>query len=654
MSADNAEPPQTGVTGATGTPLIVGVWLVLPAGLHWRGEGIGRTIEWIIEGFKDAGLLGRHVIFRIAVSSWIRADIERSFETLLGSLEGVEFITFTTRRYRAVHLVDRIFSLNGYFRFAEFWNEVPPDLAKLTGSYGSQMGGGAEAQTRSRIRRLNRKALGGISALGIEPLRDRIVRDLGVPLPPDRVLLRNVLDPQDRARWSAYRKELGAYKKKYWKIISSKLMEEAAERPQLPGVKIFNQIIRTGRRIPVLKQVLGLTMRIANAFVQTGEQRDIMEFARRIDERTHVDIWWVASPALGGAEYLRKPVVANFWDFVIGEFGFLWDEPSLREIYGRVKIIMHKATAVLTQSHHNVGNKLERGFLVDPRKATVCYLTVPRTYRQHVRTFDREGVRSEASRQEAEGIVHDFLKRRAYLNMDERIETWRERGLELERLQTFPFATATYAICSTQARPYKNLDFLVDTFLWMIEKRGVDAYLILTSKFDISNPKDPIGKLIWKRRLIDRVYSLHRVPNRVHAALYHNAACTLHPSFTEGGVGSYPFLEGMVMGTPGLVADGEYSREGLRLHPDYPELLMSSTNRRKAAARIEWVLHNREAAYQRQLPVFEAHDRWKWSDVAMVYAQEMYRAAGRTAPATVADELGPDWKRRYHATHDQR
>jgi glycosyltransferase involved in cell wall biosynthesis len=181
----------------------------------------------------------------------------------------------------------------------------------------------------------------------------------------------------------------------------------------------------------------------------------------------------------------------------------------------------------------------------------------------------------------------------------------------------------------------------------MIEKYNLDVYLILTSEFDISDKKDPIGKIIWKRRMIDRVYSLHRVPNRVHAALYHNAACTLHPSFTEGGVGSYPFLEGMVMGTPGLVAEGEYSREGFRLHPNYNEIFMSATSRKKAAAKIADTLADREGAYKRQKPIFDAHNAWQWEDVARVYADSMFRAAGAGTPTEVTSPLYQDGKHIY-------
>jgi len=664
MSEKSHFEPTTEQLPMLNRPLVVGVWLVLPAGLHWRGEGIGRTIEWVIQGFKEAGLLGRHVVFKIAVSIWIRGDIERSMRQLLGDLEGIEFITYSTRRYRVIMAVDRIFSLNGYIKFNEFWLQ---DSVRLTQLLNGELvpeddsSGEFDAEARPRFRlfdkdkptyrRLSRN-LAEAKTLGISKVRDTIASEFNFPPAPTPFVVKNFFSMAEHNLRKRYLSELRAYRKAYWPAISKKLIEETATPPLLPGIQVFNKVVKLLRRIPILSQMVGLTMRFVHPFLAQSELLGISRFANRIDKAVPVDTWWVPSPNISGAEYLKKPVVANFWDFVIGEFGFLWDEKSLDSIYHRVKMILHKSTEILTQSHHNKTAKLVNGFMVEPEKATICYLTVPKSYPQHVPTFAETGKRSVESRLEADTIIKTYLRRKMYLKTDERVKNWRRGGLDIERLLGFPFHTAKYAICSTQARPYKNLDFLVDTYLWMIEKYNLDVYLFLTSEFDISDKNDPIGKIIWKRRMIDRVFSLHRVPNKVHAALYHNATCTLHPSFTEGGVGSYPFLEGMVMGTPGLVAEGEYSREGYRLHPNYDEVFMSATNRKKAAEKIAKTLADRDGAFERQGPIFEAHNAWQWEDVARVYADAMFRAAGARTPPDVTAPLQLAGKNRYFEKPD--
>lgn len=630
-------------TTKIGRPLTVGIWLCLPGGLHWRGEGIGRTIEWVVLGLKESGVLSKHVSLKIAVTDWMFEEIRQSFHQLLGNLEGIEFVQCASPRYKLVTLVDKIFSLNGYFKPTNLYYHDPVSILEIfeqsSDGKTSQAHVGADGKkfnvTLKALNSLKKNAL----MLGADRLRNEIAREMGFPPAPPTPIKGGLWPFGERAKKHRDMvRNLKNYQKEYWKKISDKLFQET-DKPLLPGVQNFLQILNIVRRIPIVRSVVGFAIRGINTRVNRSEKLGASRYALEIDDVINVDVWWVPTPNIDGPEFLRKPVVANFWDFVIGEFGFLWSDQELSSIYSRVKIVMHKASALLTQSRHNVNTKLINGFMVDPEKITVCYLTAPRSYAQAVPSYKQSGIRSCETRAEAASIISSYLKRRLYLSTKDRINIWRSRGLEIERLLQFPFNKATYFICSTQNRPYKNLAFMVDSFLLMVEKYDLDAYLIMTSPFSLSDKEDVIGKVIKKRARTDRIFVLNRVPNRVHAALYHCAVGTLHPSFTEGGVGSYPFLEGMIMGTPGLVADGEYSREGQRLHPNYSRVIMSPTSRKKAAEKMRWLIENRDEAFSEQLPIFEQHMRWSWEDVGDVYAAEFFRAADYELPDDLRDRI---------------
>jgi len=605
--------------GETTRSVTVGIWMPLPSGSQWRGEGIGRTVEFLLSGFRQRGHLGTRINFVFVTSPWVTESLRQSVSAILGGdLRGISFHEVGSAKYRFVRLVDRIFSLGGRISVDPYMVSEPDLTWFETRRSASEI---FRYQTSGRDLKIAR-------TLGAGRLRGDVAEAFGIERPPVRTKGLKLWTVSGFRQFFSELKREARYNRGPWKTVSAKLSEEEDQRPMLPGLTIAKSLAGALQKVPVLGWIVGAAVWVLRRVMSRADAFSLTEAASGVEDQIEVDLWWIPSPTIGGTEFLRQPKLVNFWDFVVGEYGHLWPEPELARIVTRVSMALHMADQVVTQSFHNKESKLLNAFQIDRSKVSVCYLTVPLQYRRYVPSFEATGTKSLETKLQAATAIRKYVQRKLLRTYRNRVEGYRHRGLELERLEEFKFESELFAVVSTQNRPYKNVAFLVDAYLWMIDRYGLDAYLFLTCPFELDDKKDVIGRIILKRNGVGRVFSLPRVPNAIHASLYHTASCTLHPSLSEGGVGSYPFMEGMAMGTPGLAASGDYMTEGRRLHPDYDAISFSSRDRRAAAKKIASVLKAPEQAYVDQLSIFESHNRWTWADVADVYTNRFQSLAG--------------------------
>lgn len=601
-------------------PLNVGIWLPLGPGAHWRGEGIARTIEFIIKGNIKNGQLGKDVVYTFYTSIFLSHDIKISLEETIGDdIKYIRFATVATVDYYCLKTINAIFSLFGLIKFHKK-EPIPFNLSKL-----------GNIKTPRGVRRFyaTGKARKVARYLGLKLLIDQDNTEYEFPKEKKKKKL------DIFTTWlSGFAKESSRYTVQDPQPLpfeKYRFEYKHALKFTMPGAYIFMKIVHACNKIVGLRyfssKIRGFYFRLS----QSSINKTLLRYAMSLkpEEKT-IDVWWIVNPNVYGAEFLPGPRVMNFWDFVVGEYGYFWERAAVEQTFSRVKLVCHAADAIITQSHHNRDLKLSPIMNIENDKVNVVYLSYPDHYPQYVPLFKKTGKRTNQSRKQAADIIRHYVGWRLYQNFGSKGRNMNKYGFMMERLNSFSFEDKVFAIISTQDRPYKNLSFMVNAFFDAVNKKGIDAYLILTSEIDLSDTNSKLTKILLKQSAMHRVFSLPRVPNNVHAALYHCASLTIHPSYSEGGVGSYPFVEGMVMGCPGLVAIGDYSYEGHRLHPNYHEIMISPYHKKDAVKKIVNALQNPKRLYEQQKDIFDAHAKWKWSDIASAYLTIMKGTLGNT------------------------
>ena len=108
----------------------------------------------------------------------------------------------------------------------------------------------------------------------------------------------------------------------------------------------------------------------------------------------------------------------------------------------------------------------------------------------------------------------------------------------------FPFEDVPYAVVSTQDRPTKNITLAVEAVRRLLRRDRVDMKLSVTARLEPGGPGDRLWRAVRDAGMaLGTALSVPDLPREVHAALYHCAALTVHPSFYEGIVGALPFVE---------------------------------------------------------------------------------------------------------------
>ncbi len=598
--------------------LKVGIWIPLPRNTHWQGEGIARTIEFIVKGMIDEGLVGNDISLTIYTTHWTEESLQRSFRELLeddfGKIE-FQFLTDSSLANWQLPLVNALADI--FF--------AGPVLLDTKRDFFNDLDF-TNANAKGLSKRALQKYYRGMDSV-----------DFGQPVvwpytvrPPESQshlgkFLYNWRMKKFCEKHSTTPEELLKNRKE---IRSSRNKDRDLRKKYTTKNRdlLFNKVEKIMHKLPLGAKVL-------NRLVYSAEQksflRNILKFANV--QNDEVDVWWTPSPVVQAVELLQKPNLVNFYDFFVGEYGYYWGTDQVREIYYRLSLILSRSTQVITQSRFNKYEKIVHPFEVTPEQITVCNFAGPSHYNKYVPIFEKEGVKSDRSLKQAGDIIRDEMLLRA--TSTNRQEDYARVGGQNDLLTRFDFENEKYIVISTQNRPYKNLKFIIDIIEDIIEKSDEPVYFFFTAMMDFqghSDKKNPLVELIFKKRLQRYVFSVPRLPNRVHAAMYHCATMTLHPSLAEGGVGSYPFMEGMTMGTPGLSGAGDYTKEGLNIHKDYELITYRTNDKEHAINKISEILSNPGDAYEKQKPVFNAHKNWSWKSVAKVYRDALWATSGRS------------------------
>ena len=181
--------------------------------------------------------------------------------------------------------------------------------------------------------------------------------------------------------------------------------------------------------------------------------------------------------------------------------------------------------------------------------------------------------------------------------------------------------TSKVILISTQFRVHKGFEVLFEILDYCIElaQDRYDLQFIFTSE----PPAALKHKYAWS---IELVHEITRVSNRQHASLYALSDLILHPSFVEGGLGTYPQFEAASANKPTLNNKGRHT---LEQEVAYGSQLASTTGnftRTKATAkRILTLLDDPEAQTQNILATRSANKSWQ--DAGEEYAAAFHAAS---------------------------
>jgi glycosyltransferase involved in cell wall biosynthesis len=299
----------------------------------------------------------------------------------------------------------------------------------------------------------------------------------------------------------------------------------------------------------------------------------------------------VWTPVLGSPyshmNFGRKKIV-NFWDPFVFEYEGFRDirHPLFEFLFER----MAGADHIITQSEHN-RRYLEKVLSVPAGKISVIPVGCP-SYSK----FLRENVSDLRENQPL--MISSLWQEKAKTAIVTSIDVLRNRVIHdllnqstfyrlLERLGP----SSRVIIISTQERPYKGFDALLELCDALVKSTTHDYHFIFTGNVDFTRKSSRL-KYNW---IVDRTYSITRTDRTNHSLLYQLSDLAIHPSFAEGGLGSYPQFEASSVGTPCLINRGRHSKELIEQTPEISECCFDILNTEDAKNKVEALLSDVDA-----------------------------------------------------------
>lgn len=326
------------------------------------------------------------------------------------------------------------------------------------------------------------------------------------------------------------------------------------------------------------------------------------------NENVPVDGWLILFPHFDSGVLLNGRKVLVFPDAIPCVFpvfeGNVWaEEGGHRQWLRRIERTVLAADRVITFSEHVAKEHAVKLFGVSADDIDVIPHALPDL--GALLPFVTDGARTVETTRTAAGLL------RAH---------FRDGGNVY--LSDFPFEEVNYVAVSTKDRVTKNMRRVVSAVENLLRKKFVDIKLFTTAEIPAAG--EGISRIVWGHGLEGDVVSMPELPRDVHAAFFHCAALTVHPSFFEGGSAPFPFGESVSVGTPCIMAEGPHTRE---LAADYPQMgryMFDPYDGASLEALIEDVLARRPEVLAHQRTIYEQLMRASdWERVALSYARSV-------------------------------
>ncbi len=335
-----------------------------------------------------------------------------------------------------------------------------------------------------------------------------------------------------------------------------------------------------------------------------AEMRELVQFA---NDRVAVDGWLVLFPHFEYARFLTGHKAVIFPDAIPRVFPLFrrgnWNEGGASQIwFEKVKKVLAAADRFVTFSHHVADSQLVGLFQCEPDLIDIVPHAPPLL--DGIFPLGAEG-KTSASKAAAARLLREHAEARGW-----------------DYLRDFPFEEVRYIAVSTQDRQTKNIPLAAEAVRILTREHFIDLKILMTAPIHYGHDWTPLPDFIEKNRMEMDIVSMPDLPRDVHAAFYHCATITIHPSFFEGGQAPFPFYESVSVGTPCLFARGPHTEELTAPVPALGAYMFDPYEAGELARSIARILEHSDDAIRDQrstLGILASHRTW--ADVALDYAR---------------------------------
>lgn len=274
------------------------------------------------------------------------------------------------------------------------------------------------------------------------------------------------------------------------------------------------------------------------------------------------DLIWVPAPSVPFVEQFDSRVLYSFWDPFVVEYTEFND--TIRNLYAKKFRNMFaenkKSFHIVTQSKANkdyltcvMGVSLSRVSVV--RLGCPDYSVFVKEKEDQIKDFkksERNNLLSLWERKTRYPVHREKFNIDAYI--DQITKEVKNHSLFF-RLAKGVQPRSKIIFISTQDRPYKGLGLVFKVLAAFRKKHPEYKLHILTTAVIPADVKKMYPELY------ESVVEMRRLPNDQHALCTAVSDIVLHPSFVEGGLGSYSMFEAASVGVPSLTNEGRYTEE---------------------------------------------------------------------------------------------
>lgn len=363
-----------------------------------------------------------------------------------------------------------------------------------------------------------------------------------------------------------------------------------------------------------VKQVLTPVRKVYNYIFSPYFLMKLVEFemkvmARRAGKRVKVDCWYVPHIGYKSGCELPAPKVFLFPDYVVSEYKSGFTADDLVTIRRTVAKSVRSADHLITISNHVAERHIKETMRVTDDKITVVNHGFVDISEQLDGIIDRSKIpsgrslakitKTPESRLACEKLIKNHIRSLRRKDKTDYASVYRDTILPY--LLKLDIANSKYIIISTQNRPYKNTLGVIKAVQTYNKRAEEPVRILMTGDYRLDHPgESSIGDYIRKHGLWFDIISLPRVPDKVHAAMYHAATLAVHASFFEGGAGNFVFPEAASLGTPTIMSRSLAHDEGYQQYPLYKDIAFDPSNPDKIANMIETALKDPEGLYEKE------------------------------------------------------
>lgn len=324
----------------------------------------------------------------------------------------------------------------------------------------------------------------------------------------------------------------------------------------------------------------------------------------------HIDVagWFVSFPFFCGAIHLSAPKATLMPDALGYDFplGFSEDDWSAKggQVIWREKSsrVLAASDTTITFSRHVAKRHVEPLLNVPEAKTKVVPLAPPDL--APLLPFVKNRRSTEGSLAKASDLLRQYAAASGH-----------------NYLCDFPFEEIPLVVTATQDRVTKNLGRVAEAVRRIVQRQRLNMKLLVTARLNTPGDWTRLPKIVADHSFNRDLVSLPDMPREVHAAMFHCATVTVHPTFFEGIIGALPFYESLSLGTPCVMARGPHVDELLSIHPTLKQFTFDPYDIDGLASLILDVSKNRAETVEIQGAIFEELSRYGWDQVAEAYAQ---------------------------------